>query len=75
MTDHASERAWISAVRLAVEIIALLLIVLFIVENAQPVRVHFFVTGVETSLAWALLAAGVLGFVAGLLAPHLRRRR
>ena len=60
--------------RTAIALVALLLIVLFVVENAQTVPIHFLVGVVNTSLAWALFVAGVLGVTVGLLAPYVRRR-
>jgi uncharacterized integral membrane protein len=53
--------------------IALGLLVLFIVQNFDTVQVRFLFFSTETQLAFALLVAGVLGFVAGLALPRLRR--
>jgi uncharacterized integral membrane protein len=57
--------------------IAVAALVVFIVENSRTVRVTFLFWRVTTSLAWALLLAGALGFVACLaltwLRGHVRR--
>jgi uncharacterized integral membrane protein len=54
--------------------IVLLLLVVFIAENFITVEVRFLFTKTETRLAYALLIAAALGFVAGYLLPRLRRR-
>jgi uncharacterized integral membrane protein len=58
---------------LAVWGIALVLLVLFIVQNFDDVRVKFLFFDANTQLAFALLIAGLLGFIAGLALPRLRR--
>jgi uncharacterized integral membrane protein len=53
--------------------VALALLLLFVVQNFDSVRVRFLFYSTDTQLAFALLAAGVLGFIAGLALPRLRR--
>jgi uncharacterized integral membrane protein len=59
--------------RIVGAVIVLLLFTLFVVQNAQPVRVRFFLIEITTQLAWALVLSGVLGLIIGLLLPRLRR--
>jgi uncharacterized integral membrane protein len=49
------------------------LLVIFIAENFVNVEVRLIFVRVTTRLAWALLLAGVLGFLAGFAAARLRR--
>jgi uncharacterized integral membrane protein len=60
--------------RIAVLVVALLLLLLFVVQNSDTVEVQFFFGSLTTRLVWALLLAAGLGFVIGLLLPRLRRR-
>jgi uncharacterized integral membrane protein len=60
-------------VRLAGGLIALVLFIIFAVENGRTVRVRFFFWELNTSLAWALVVAALLGLVLGLLVPRIRR--
>lgn len=53
---------------------AAVLFVLFMIENSRSVRVTFLFWRVNTSLIWALLLAGALGFVSGLTFAWLRGR-
>jgi hypothetical protein len=61
------------AVRLAGAVAALLLLTLFVLENARTVRVRFLGFETDTWLAWALVLAALLGFLVGLAWPRLRR--
>ncbi|MQA00953.1 MAG: DUF1049 domain-containing protein [Dehalococcoidia bacterium] len=61
--------------RLILSAVALLLLIIFIVQNSRTVEVSFIIASVETRLVWALLFAAVLGLAIGLLWPNLRRRR
>lgn len=61
------------AIRLGAALISLLLLVLFVLENARTVPVRFLVFEVDTWLAWALIVAAVLGFLVGLAWPWFRR--
>lgn len=63
---------WTKVVRWIILGIALLLLVLFIVLNSLPVEVRLIVTSVQTRLAWALLLAGLLGFIVGYVWPRRR---
>ncbi len=59
--------------RLGASLLSLLLLVLFVLENARTVRVRFLMFETDTWLAWALVLAAVLGFLAGLAWPWFRR--
>lgn len=59
--------------RLIVWALVVAILALFIAENFNIVEVRLIVIRVEIRLAWALLLASGLGFVAGLLVPRLRR--
>jgi uncharacterized integral membrane protein len=61
--------------RLIPLIIAAAVFVIFVVENSRTVRVTFLFWKVNASLAWALIVAGVLGFVVGVALAWLRGRR
>ncbi|MER3419174.1 MAG: hypothetical protein C4290_01020 [Chloroflexota bacterium] len=62
-----------NALRIGASLIALLLLVLFVLENARTVRVRFLMFETDTWLAWALVVAAVLGFLVGLAWPWFRR--
>ncbi|MGI8700754.1 MAG: hypothetical protein ACR2JU_06035 [Nocardioidaceae bacterium] len=62
------------SVRQVVGAILLVAFVVFLVENTQRVTVRLIVPEVRTSLALALLIAGVLGALGLLLLQHRRRR-
>ncbi len=68
---RSRERQWL--VRLVPGLIVLALFVVFAVENGRTVRVRFLFWQVNTSLSWALLVAGLLGLILGLMLPWLRR--
>lgn len=59
--------------RLVAGAVFLALLVLFVAENFSTVEVRLLVVKTETRLAWALLLAGSLGFVAGVIVPRIRR--
>ncbi len=59
---------WI--LRLVALATALALVVLFVAENFVVVEVRLVTRQVEVRLAWAMLSAGGLGLVAGLLLPR-----
>lgn len=65
-------RGW--TLRLVALATALALAVLLIAENFVVVDVRLVTRPIETRLAWALLVAGGLGVVAGLLLPRPWRR-
>jgi len=60
--------------RLVALAVLVLVLVAFIAQNFSTVEVQIFGFHVRTRLAWALLAAGALGFVTGSLADRVRRR-
>ncbi|MBI4301120.1 MAG: hypothetical protein HY664_00755 [Chloroflexi bacterium] len=70
-TQNMGRRNW--PARLWLFAIALGLLALFIAENFVSVEIRLLVIKVETRLAWGLLLAGLLGFVAGLIVPRLRK--
>lgn len=53
----------------------ILLAAIFLLQNAQEVTVDFLFASTTAPLIFALLFAFALGFAAGWLVPHLRRRR
>lgn len=54
--------------------IAALVLIIFVAQNSQKVRVDFLFTQTETPLVFALLIAGALGALIGWAAPRVRRR-
>lgn len=62
-----SPRLWVAAV-------AVLVLVIFVLQNSQRVEVDFLFTTTETPLVFALVLAGVLGAVIGWAVPRIRRR-
>ena len=67
------EPRWTTGSVLAV--IAILLLVIFFLENIRQVDVWLIVFKAEISLALALVISAALGFVAGILLPRFRRKR
>jgi uncharacterized integral membrane protein len=55
--------------------IAVLLVVIFIAQNSQEVKVKFLFVDTTTPLIFALLIAAVLGAVIGYVGPLVRRHR
>jgi uncharacterized integral membrane protein len=49
-------------------------LLIFVLENREVVRVKFLFWTVETLLVWALLTAAVLGFLLGILRIRITRR-
>jgi uncharacterized integral membrane protein len=60
--------------RFYIAIGALVLALIFILQNSQKVSVKFFFSETETPLIFALLLVGALGFVIGLALPRFRGR-
>ena len=56
-------------------IVALIILVVFVVQNSQEVQVDFLFTTTETPLIFALLIAALLGAVVAWLVPRVRRGR
>ncbi len=53
--------------------VAVLLLIIFIAQNAQKVQVDFLFIHTTTPLVFALLIATVLGALIGWLGPRVRR--
>ena len=71
--EPGEKRSGTWTARLVLAAAAMGLLVLFIAENFVRVEVRLILVRVETRLAWALLLAGLLGLIAGVLIPRLRR--
>jgi uncharacterized integral membrane protein len=56
-------------------LVALVILVIFVVQNSQEVQVVFLFTTTETPLIFALLIAALLGAVVAWLLPRVRRGR
>lgn len=65
-------RSVASQIKLASVFVALVLLVLFIALNFGDTEVELVITQVKTKLAFALIFAGLLGFVIGYFAPKRR---
>ena len=61
--------------RLVAAAVVLALLVAFVVENSQDVKVHFIFFHATLPLIWALLIAAALGALADRLLPRLRARQ
>ena len=71
--DEQRERREVPARWIAMGVVAVVLVV-FIAQNYDPVDVDILFVSRRIRLAWALLLAAALGFIAGLIAPRLRHR-
>jgi uncharacterized integral membrane protein len=60
--------------RFWIAIAAIVLAAIFLIQNSQKVKVDFIFASTETPLIFALLIAGLLGFVIGLALPRFRGR-
>ena len=69
MADHA-RRDLGSQVRLVGMLLAVLVLVLFIALNFSEVRVDVLIATTDVRLAFALLFAALMGFIAGYFAPR-----
>jgi uncharacterized integral membrane protein len=56
-------------------LVALVVLIVFVIQNAQEVKVDFLFTTTETPLIFALAIAGALGALIGWLTPRVRRHR
>jgi uncharacterized integral membrane protein len=56
-------------------LVALVVLIVFVIQNAQEVEVDFLFTTTETPLIFALAIAGALGALIGWLTPRVRRHR
>ena len=61
--------------RLYIGIGAVILAAIFILQNAQKVRVDFLFSTTDMPLIFALLFAAILGFIIGLAWPRFRQPR
>ena len=77
MADHdptktrGQDRNW----KLWAAVVALVVLVIFVVQNAQEVEVDFLFTTTTTPLIFALGFAGALGALVGWLLPRVRLGR
>jgi uncharacterized integral membrane protein len=53
--------------------VVVVLFLVFVVQNRGSTRIHFLFWDGTLRVAWALIIAGVLGIVIGLVVPRLRR--
>lgn len=60
--------------RLAISMVALVVLVLLVVENTRPVRVSWAVGTGNVRLVWLLLGVAIAGYVLGLLTAVAGRR-
>ena len=56
-------------------LVALIVLIVFVVQNSQEVEVDFLFTTTTTPLIFALVFAGVLGALVGWLLPRVLRGR
>ena len=68
-THRAQDRSW----KLWAALVALLVLIIFVVQNSQEVTVDFLFTTTTTPLIFALALAGALGALIGWLFPRVRR--
>lgn len=66
------ERTWRGRLIGAAIVVGVLL--LFVALNSGEVEIDIIVASPDMRLGWALLLAGGLGFLGGLLFPRLRRK-
>lgn len=76
MADHdhqprGNDRNW----KLWTGVVALIVLVVFVVQNSQEVEVDFLFTTTTTPLIFALVFAGALGALVGWLLPRVMRGR
>ena len=55
-------------------VVAVVVFLIFVIQNSQEVSVDFLFTTTDTPLVFALLIAGALGAVIGWAVPRIRRR-
>ena len=61
--------------RIVVAAVAVILLIAFVLDNSQTVKVGFVFFNTQLSLIWVLLIAALLGALADRLVILLRRRR
>jgi uncharacterized integral membrane protein len=62
-------------VRIGAAVVALILLIAFVLDNSQTVKVGFVLFSRQISLIWVLLIAAILGALVDRLVILLRRRR
>ena len=62
-------------VRIGAAVVALILLVAFVLDNSQTVKVGFVLFSRQISLIWVLLIAAILGALVDRLVILVRRRR
>jgi uncharacterized integral membrane protein len=81
MSSHGSgrspgqKRETREVVRIVVAAVAVILLVAFVLDNSQTVKVGFVFFNAQLSLIWVLLIAALLGAGADRLVILVRRRR
>ncbi len=75
VTPTRRRRGVMEQIRIALLVVIGLALLLFILLNYDVVEVRLLFWNPELRLAWALLIAAFLGFVAGWLVPKLPSRR
>ena len=72
-----AEPNWLrqQAARLIAGAVVLVLLLVFVLQNGDQVRVRLIAWDLDLRLAWALLIAAAFGAVLGWLLPKLRRSR
>jgi uncharacterized integral membrane protein len=61
--------------RFIIGVLLIIALIIFVLANTEEVNVDFVVFDAEMALAWALLIAAGLGFIAGVAFAWLRGRR
>jgi len=56
-------------------VVALVLLLVFIVDNSDPVNVSFVFFDADISLIWVIVLSAVIGWIVGFLLARLIRRR
>ncbi|MGI8643682.1 MAG: LapA family protein [Thermomicrobiales bacterium] len=75
VTSPRRRRGVMEQIRIALLVLIGLALLLFILLNYDPVELQLLFWNPELRLAWALLIAAFLGFLAGWLVPKLPSRR
>lgn len=73
--SSAKKRETKEIVRIAVAAVALILLIAFVLDNSQTVKVGFVFFSTRISLIWVLLIAAVLGALVDRLIMLLAQRR
>ena len=62
-------------VAVGIVIATVVYLILLIVENSKPVRVHYVFGASRTRLIWLVIISGLIGWIAGIATSYLIRRR